>query len=73
MEGLGPLDQNKIFMQIHIFRSYGEGYDGIIVENHEEFKVLSTSQEIFYSVADRLHMQWFKCIYSLVVGENVFM
>lgn len=51
------LNKNKIVIAINIFRSCSEGYDDIIVGNHEEFKVGSTSQEIVYSVADRLHMQ----------------
>ena len=34
------------FPEINIFRSCGEGYDDIIMENPEVFMVVSTSQEI---------------------------
>lgn len=47
MEGPHTLDQNQIFTEINIFRSCGEGYDDIIVENPEVFKLVSISQEIF--------------------------
>lgn len=57
LEGPRMLNQNMIVITINIFRSCSESYDDIIVGNHEEFKVGSTSQEIVYSVADRLHMQ----------------
>lgn len=45
----GPrtFNQNMIFTEINIFRSCGEGSNDIIEENHEVFKVASTSREIF--------------------------
>lgn len=47
MESPRALEQKMIFTEINIFRSCGEGYDDIIVENPEVFMVVSTSREIF--------------------------
>lgn len=47
MAGPHTLEQKMIFTEINIFRSCGGGYDDIIVENPEVFKVVSTSREIF--------------------------
>lgn len=47
MEGPRTLEQKMIFTEINIFRSCGEGYDDINVENPEVFMVVSTSREIF--------------------------
>lgn len=46
MEAPRTLEQKMTFTEINIFRSCGEGYDDIIMENPEVFMVVSTSQEI---------------------------